>query len=160
MVKVIVVLVIVVKRVFSLAKTIVVDVIVIYIPRIPVVFFVMGTKFRFMHTITFCKYRNKLLALPRVHLVSSFLLRKNYLMLSLALSVRPSVRPSVCPSVPITKNTTAVFVVYILQIHLLRWFSPTKKPVLLRLQYHEYLYHCHSKSTTAVIVVLHLYHIS
>ena len=34
--------VIVVKRVFSLAKTIVVDVIVIYIPRIPVVFFVMG----------------------------------------------------------------------------------------------------------------------
>ena len=42
MVKVIVVLVIVVKRVFSLAKTIVVDVIVIYIPRIPVVFFVMG----------------------------------------------------------------------------------------------------------------------
>ena len=42
MVKVIVILVIVVKRVFSLAKTIVVDVIVIYIPRIPVVFFVMG----------------------------------------------------------------------------------------------------------------------
>ena len=35
--------VIVVKRVFSLAKTIVVDVIVIHIPRIPVVFFVMGT---------------------------------------------------------------------------------------------------------------------
>ena len=34
--------VIVVKRFFSLAKTIVVDVIVIYIPRIPVVFFVMG----------------------------------------------------------------------------------------------------------------------
>ena len=34
--------VIVVKRVFSSAKTIVVDVIVIYIPRIPVVFFVMG----------------------------------------------------------------------------------------------------------------------
>ena len=34
--------VIVVKRVFSLAKTIVVDVIVIHIPRIPVVFFVMG----------------------------------------------------------------------------------------------------------------------
>ena len=34
--------VIVVKRVFSLAKTIVVDVIVIYILRIPVVFFVMG----------------------------------------------------------------------------------------------------------------------
>ena len=44
MVKVIVVLVIVVKRVFSLAKTIVVDVIVIYIPRIPVVFFVMGRR--------------------------------------------------------------------------------------------------------------------
>ena len=34
--------VIVIKRVFSLAKTIVVDVFVIYIPRIPVVFFVMG----------------------------------------------------------------------------------------------------------------------
>ena len=61
---------------------------------------------------------------------------------------------------PITKNTTAVFVVYILQIHLPRWFSPTKKPVLLRLQYHDYFYHSHSKSTTAVIVVLYLYHIS
>ena len=36
--------VIVVKRVFSLAKTIVVDVIVIHIPRIPVVFFVMGVQ--------------------------------------------------------------------------------------------------------------------
>ena len=34
---------------------------------------------------------------------------------------------------PITKNTTAVFVVYILQIHLPRWFSPTKKTILLRL---------------------------
>ena len=61
---------------------------------------------------------------------------------------------------PITKNTTAVFVVYILQIHLPRWFSPTKKPVLLRLQYHDYFYHSHSKNTTAVIVVLYLYHIS
>ena len=61
---------------------------------------------------------------------------------------------------PITKNTTAVFVVYILQIHLPRWFSPTKKPVLLRLQYHDYFYHSHSKSTTAIIVVLYLYHIS
>ena len=61
---------------------------------------------------------------------------------------------------PITKNTTAVFVVYLLQIHLPRWFSPTKKPVLLRLQYHDYFYHFHSKSTTAVIVVLYLYHIS
>ena len=61
---------------------------------------------------------------------------------------------------PITKNTTAVFVVYILQIHLPRWFSPTKKPVLLRLQYHDYFYRSHSKSTTAVIVVLYLYHIS
>ena len=36
--------VIVVKRFFSLTKTIVVDVIVIYIPRIPVVFSVMGGK--------------------------------------------------------------------------------------------------------------------
>ena len=40
--------VIVVKRVFSLAKTIVVDVIVIYIPRIPVVFFVMGYRTLFL----------------------------------------------------------------------------------------------------------------
>ena len=61
---------------------------------------------------------------------------------------------------PITKNTTAVFVVYKLQIHLPRWFSPTKKTVLLRLQYHDYFYHSHNKSTTAVIVVLYLYHIS
>ena len=61
---------------------------------------------------------------------------------------------------PTTKNTTAVFVVYILQIHLPRWFSPTKKTVLLRLQYHDYFYHSHSKSTTAVIVVLYVYHIS
>ena len=41
--------VIVVKRVFSLAKTIVVDVIVIYIPRIPVVFFVMGHAYVLMY---------------------------------------------------------------------------------------------------------------
>ena len=52
-----------------------------------------------MHTNTFCKYRKKLLASPRVHLVSSFFLfEKNYLMLSLAMSVRPSVRLSVRPS--------------------------------------------------------------
>ena len=52
-----------------------------------------------MHTHTFCKYRKKLLASPRVHLVSSFFFtEKNYLMSSLAMSVRPSVRPSVCPS--------------------------------------------------------------
>ena len=30
-------------------------------------------------------------------------------------------------------------------IHLPRWFSPTKKPVLLLLQYHDYFYHSHSK---------------
>ena len=49
-----------------------------------------------MHTNTFCKYRKKLLASPRVHLVSSFFFtEKNYLMSSLAMSVRPSVRPSV-----------------------------------------------------------------
>ena len=53
-----------------------------------------------MHTNTFCKYRKKLRASPRVHLVSSFFLYgKNYLMSSLAMSVRPSVRLSVCPSV-------------------------------------------------------------
>ena len=40
-----------------------------------------------MHTHTFCKYRKKLLASPRVHLV---FVTKNYLMLSLAMSVRPS----------------------------------------------------------------------
>ena len=52
-----------------------------------------------MHTNTFCKYRKKLLASPRVHLVSSFFFtEKNYLMSSLAMSVRPSVRLSVCPS--------------------------------------------------------------
>ena len=48
-----------------------------------------------MHTNTFCKYRKKLLASPRVHLVSIFFCyKKKYLMLSLAMSVRPSVRPS------------------------------------------------------------------
>ena len=52
-----------------------------------------------MHTNTFCKYRKKLLASPRVHLVSSFFLfEKKYLMLSLAMSVRPSVCLSVRPS--------------------------------------------------------------
>ena len=60
---------------------------------------------------------------------------------------------------PITKNTTAVFVVYILQIHLPRWFSPTKKPVLLRLQYHDYFYHFHSKkyhsSNRSIIFIPH-----
>ena len=53
-----------------------------------------------MCTNTFCKYRKKLLASPRVHLVSSFFFtEKNYLMSSLAMSVRPSVRPSVRLSV-------------------------------------------------------------
>ena len=45
-----------------------------------------------MHANTFCKYRKKLLASPRVHLVSSFFCyEKNYLMSSLAMSVRLSV---------------------------------------------------------------------
>ena len=55
-----------------------------------------------MHTNTFCKYRKKLLASPRVHLVLLvvfFFSKKNYLMLSLAMSVRPSVCLSVCLSV-------------------------------------------------------------
>ena len=60
---------------------------------------------------------------------------------------------------PITKNTTAVFVVYILQIHLPRWFSPTKKTVLLRLQYYDYFYHSHSKkyhsSNRSIIFIPH-----
>ena len=44
-----------------------------------------------------CYYLYKLML---THLlVVVFLLRKNYLMLSLAMSVRPSVRLSVCPSV-------------------------------------------------------------
>ena len=34
-------------------------------------------KFRFMHTNTFCKYRKKLLASPRVHLVSLALESQN-----------------------------------------------------------------------------------
>ena len=33
------------------------------------IFEYIQTKFRFMHTNTFCKYRKKLLASPRVHLV-------------------------------------------------------------------------------------------
>ena len=61
---------------------------------------------------------------------------------------------------PITKNTTAVFVVYILQIHIPRWFSPTKNPF-----YYDYSITITFtipivKSTTAVIVELYLYHIS
>ena len=52
-------------------------------------------KFRFVYTNTFCEYRKKLRASPRVHLVSSFFCyEKNYLMSSLAMSVRPSVCPS------------------------------------------------------------------
>ena len=45
------------------------------------------TKFRFMHTNTFCKYRKKLLASPRVHLV---------LYIELLLSFRLTFRT--CPS--------------------------------------------------------------
>ena len=67
--------------------------------------------------------------------------------------------PFICPLSPITKHTTAVFVVYILQIHLPRRFSPTKKPVLLRLQYHDYFYHSHSKkyhsSNRSIIFIPH-----
>ena len=53
-----------------------------------------------MHTNTFCKYRKKLLASPRVHLVSSFFVTKKTTLCrhSRCLSVRPSVRLSVCPS--------------------------------------------------------------
>ena len=59
-----------------------------------------------MHTNTFCKYRKKLLASPRVHLVSSFFLygkKLPYVVTrdvcpSVCPSVRLSVRPSVCPS--------------------------------------------------------------
>ena len=60
-------------------------------------------KFRFMHTNTFCKYRKKLLASPRVHLVSSFFLygkKLPYVVTrDVCPSVCPSVRLSVCPSV-------------------------------------------------------------
>ena len=55
-----------------------------------------------MRTNTFCKYRKKLLASPRVHLVSSFFVTKKlpYVVTrDVCPSVRPSVRPSVCPSV-------------------------------------------------------------
>ena len=59
-------------------------------------------KFRFMYTSTFCKYRKKLLASPRVHLVSSFFLygkKLPYVVTrDVCPSVCPSVRPSVCPS--------------------------------------------------------------
>ena len=53
-----------------------------------------------MHTNTFCKYRKKLLASPRVHLVSSFFVTKKTTLCchSRCLSVRPSVRLSVRPS--------------------------------------------------------------
>ena len=51
-----------------------------------------------MHTNTFCKYRKKLLASPRVHLVSSFFFSKK-LPIVVVRDVCPSVRPSVCPSV-------------------------------------------------------------
>ena len=52
-----------------------------------------------MHTNTFCKYRKKLLASPRVHLVSSFFLFSKKLPIVVVRDVCPSVRPSVCPSV-------------------------------------------------------------
>ena len=46
----------------------------------------------------FCKYRKKLLASPRVHLVSSFFVTKK-LPYVVTRDVCPSVRLSVCPSV-------------------------------------------------------------
>ena len=49
---------------------------------------------RFMHTNTFCKYRKKLLASPRVHLVSSFFLYGK----KLPYVDTRDVCPSVCPS--------------------------------------------------------------
>ena len=45
-----------------------------------------------MHTYTFCKYRKKLLASPRVHLVSSFFLYGKKLPYVVTRDVRPSVR--------------------------------------------------------------------
>ena len=45
-----------------------------------------------MHTNTFCKYRKKLLASPRVHLVSSFFLLRKKLPYVVTRDVRPSVR--------------------------------------------------------------------
>ena len=56
-------------------------------------------KFRFMHTNTFCKYRKKLLASPRVHLVSSFFLFEKKLPYVVTRDVCPSVCLSVCLSV-------------------------------------------------------------
>ena len=80
-----------------------------------------------MHTNTFCKYRKKLLASPRVHLVSSFFLfEKNYLMLSLAMSVRPSVRLSVCPSVRPSVRPSSV------EISLERGCTITNMPIDLK----------------------------
>ena len=49
-------------------------------------------KFRFMHTNTFCEYRKKLRASPRVHLVSSFFLYGKKLPYVVTRDVRPSVR--------------------------------------------------------------------
>ena len=56
-------------------------------------------KFCFMHTNTFCQYRKKLLASPRVHLVSSFFLYGKKLPYVVTRDVCPSVCPSVRPSV-------------------------------------------------------------
>ena len=56
-------------------------------------------KFCFMHTNMFCKYRKNYSHRLACILLVVFLLRKNYLMSSLAMSVRPSVCPSVRLSV-------------------------------------------------------------
>ena len=52
-----------------------------------------------MRTNTFCKYRKKLRASPRVHLVSSFFLFEKKLPYVVTRDVCPSVRLSVCLSV-------------------------------------------------------------
>ena len=58
------------------------------------IFEYIHNKFCFVHTNTFCKYRKKLRASPRVHLVSSFFVTEKKLPYVVTRDVCPSVRPS------------------------------------------------------------------
>ena len=79
-------------------------------------------KFRLVHTNTFCEYRKKLLASPRVHLVSSFFLYGK----KLPYVVTRDVCPSVCPSVRLSVCPSSV------EISLERGCSITNMPIDLK----------------------------
>ena len=79
-----------------------------------------------MYANTFCKYRKKLLASPRVHLVSSFFLFEKKLPYVVTRDVCPSVRLSVCLSVCLSVRPSSV------EISLERGCTITNRPIDLK----------------------------